>query len=341
MLQRIQRGWTKPGWMNRLLYPVGLLNAGVMQLRAWGYRAGVRARCKLPVPVIVVGNLSVGGTGKTPLLIALVAVLQRRGYAVGVVARGYGGQPIAPPRSVTANDAPAAVGDEPVLIFHRCRIPVVVGADRVAAARRLIQQHGCNVVVSDDGFQHLRLHRDLDIVVIDGERGLGNGWCLPAGPLREPRSALKRASLLVVNGGPATALPGWQALAGRPCHRYTITADALYRLDRRQHRQLGEFAGRRVHAVAGLGNPKRFFDCLEQAGLRLVKHVFADHHCYDDADFAFADADSTIIMTEKDAVKCTSLALPEDVWVLPITVQLSAAFLDQFAALLARAAAPE
>lgn len=274
----------------------------------------------MPVPVIVIGNLSVGGTGKTPLVIAIVEFLKQRGWKPGVIARGYGGRSTYWPRALEASDSSEQVGDEPLMVLRRTGGPVIVGPDRVANARMLIEQLDCNVVVSDDGFQHLKIARDIDIVVIDGNRRFGNGWCLPAGPLREFKSCLKWANITVVNSAPGQE---------QGEHEMTIETDRLYRLDAPEiTRALDGLRDRRVHAIAGLGNPQRFFGALQQEGLNFTPHQFPDHHAYTKQDFDFLKCGDVLIMTEKDAVKCDSIDITAEIWVLPIAAKLDKAFYD-------------
>ena len=323
MSHLIRRGWRHPGWINRLLYPLSLGYAGLMSVRRRAYARGLFKRHKLPVPLVVVGNLSVGGVGKTPLVIELVAGFKSRGMNPGVISRGYHGRSRRWPREVLAGVDAGEVGDEPVLIFRRCRVPVMAGANRLRSARLLLARHGCDIIISDDGFQHLALARDLDIVVIDGEQPFGNGWCLPAGPLREPPAALARADIIVVNGK-----PGQEARQGARQEQYamTVAVDRAVRLDGAQTRPLSAFAGQTVHGVAGIGNPGRFFRQLAAHGLRVVPHEYPDHHRFTPADFGFAD-DSAVLMTEKDAVKCEALGLPpataDRCWTVPLGVTLA------------------
>ena len=317
LAELIQRGWQRPGWINRLLYPLSVGYAGVMAVRRQAYRCGILKRHKLPLPLIVVGNISVGGAGKTPLLIELVEHLKSRGMAPGVISRGYRGRSACWPREVDEAATAAEVGDEPVLIFRRCRVPVMVGPDRVRSARLLIDTHRCDIILSDDGFQHLALRRDLDIVVLDGERRFGNGWCLPAGPLREPPGALDRAGIIIANGH---SRAGEFAMDTRIDHAVPLGGGAP--------RALREFAGKTVHAVAGIGNPGRFFRQLEAHGITLVAHEYPDHHIFTAADLAFAatERDMAVLMTEKDAVKCETLVTSGKAagqfWVIPLRVVL-------------------
>lgn len=274
----------------------------------------------MPVPVIVVGNLSVGGTGKTPLVIAIVEFLKQRGWKPGIVARGYRGRSSYWPRALEASDRSEQVGDEPLMVFRRTGGPVIVGPDRVANARMLIEKLDCNVVVSDDGFQHLNIARDIDIVVIDGDRRFGNGWCLPAGPLREFKSCLKWANITVVNSGSGQE---------QGEHEMMIETDRLYRLDAPEiTRAFDDLRGRQVHAIAGLGNPQRFFGALQQQGLDFISHQFPDHHAYTKQDFDFLKNGDILIMTEKDAVKCDAIEISAEIWVLPIAAKLDKTFYD-------------
>ncbi len=317
MRRAIQRGWQQPGWINRLLYPLSLGVAALMTARRLAYRLNLRKRHRLPVPLIVVGNLSVGGTGKTPLVMELVEQLKNRGMNPGVISRGYRPRAaaVAEPRVVREGDTAGLVGDEPLLIFRRCRVPVAVGADRVRSARLLIRAQSCDILLSDDGFQHLALQRDLDIVVVDGERRFGNGWCLPAGPLREPLGTLRHADIVVVNGANRA---GEFSLSTR--------IDRAIRIGDGEIRALGEFAGASVHALAAVGNPHRFLAQLRAHGLEVVPHLYPDHHAFTRADLArvLAAGDGAVLMTEKDAVKCAPLPGADLCWMVPLRVELGA-----------------
>jgi tetraacyldisaccharide 4'-kinase len=275
-----------------------------------------RQAVRLPVPVVVVGNLAVGGTGKTPFVIWLVEALRARGHRPGVVSRGYGGQVRRYPSCVTEDTDPACCGDEPALLARRLRVPVAVAPDRVAAARALVEAAAVDVIVADDGLQHYRLARDLEICVVDGVRGLGNGSLLPAGPLREPPARLQGVNLVVVNGG------SWRTSLA-PCVAMRLRLEEALALRDGARRPLAQFAGRRVHAVAGIGHPARFFAALRAAGLEPIEHPFPDHHRFVPADLAFGD-DLPVLMTEKDAVKCTAFAAP-GWWAVPAQAELSAA----------------
>jgi tetraacyldisaccharide 4'-kinase len=285
------RHWYRLSPLSVLLYPLSLVFRFAVAARRLLFRLGVLSSVRLPVPVVVVGNLTVGGTGKTPLVIALAEALRRSGFRPGILSRGYGASS-AEPSPVVAGDDAARAGDEPLLLAERSGCPVWIGADRVAAARALRAVHPeCNVIVCDDGLQHYRLQRDVEIAVED-ERGLGNRLLLPAGPLREP--AERRVDATVVNGG----RPGPARFAMR------LVAAGLYRVgDASSPLTPRELSGKRLHAVAGIGNPGRFFATLSGMGLAFSAHPFPDHHVFRAEELRFADSDF-VLMTEKDAVKC-------------------------------------
>jgi len=306
------------------LAPLAVVFAGAAAVRRALYRWGLLRAERLPVPVVVVGNITAGGSGKTPLVAAIADGLAERGWRPGIVSRGYGRSAHGTDRGaalLVAPDAdPAQAGDEPVLLA-RSGHPVAVAADRGAAGRALLAVHPeCNVILADDGLQHYRLARDVEIAVIDAARGLGNGWPLPAGPLREAPSRLATVDAVVelVTAAAATraAWPGaWRmTLAGDTFHRVdapalTATADA--------------FGGGGVHAVAGIGNPARFFAQLASLGIHAVAHPFPDHHRFAAADLALPGA-RAILMTEKDAVKCRAFA-DERCWYLPVRARIDPA----------------
>jgi tetraacyldisaccharide 4'-kinase len=306
--------WYEGHWLSHLLWPLSWVYSAVVRVRRLAYRRGWLAGERLPVPVVVVGNLTVGGTGKTPLTLWLVDFLRRRGLSPGIVIRGHGGTARDWPRRVPPDGDPFELGDEPVLLARRSGVPVAAGPDRVAAARLLLGTGGCDILVSDDGLQHYRLQRDLEILVVDAARGLGNGRCLPAGPLREPQSRLRQVDLVVCNGAPClggevmTLVPG--PLTGLRGSGRT--------------RDLAELNRKRVTAVAGIGNPQRYFALLRRHGLHLDERPYPDHHKFT-AEDAATWPPGPVIMTEKDAVKCAGFAGP-DHWYLPVQADLSPGF---------------
>jgi len=328
-----------PGWLEQLwygrsawrwaLWPLSLLFLWAVVLRRALYRSKVLKPRATPLPVIVVGNLSVGGTGKTPLVIWLVSQLQRRKISVGVVSRGYGGRRVRSPRLLAAGDTAADVGDEPLLIARRTGVPVVVCADRAAAVRRLAEE-GVRVAISDDGLQHYAMARVAEIVVIDGERGFGNALCLPAGPLREPVSRLQGVDAVVVNGA-RDPHPGQYHAAGPVPMPMQLRPGGLQSLSGMVAMPLAQLRGATVHAVTGISHPQRFFRLLEQAGARVLVHPMPDHARLDEAQLLFDD-ELPVVMTEKDAVRCIHLALPRH-WYLPVEAELPA---EEATALLTR-----
>ncbi|HEY9199162.1 MAG TPA: tetraacyldisaccharide 4'-kinase [Gammaproteobacteria bacterium] len=308
------------------LLPLSALYCAVVMVRRGLYRSGLRKIHRLDVPVIVVGNLTVGGTGKTPLVIWLTRFLREQGHRPGLVARGYGGQAPHWPQSVSADSDPALVGDEPVLLARATGCPMAVAPDRVAAARALLAEHDCTVIVSDDGLQHYALGRDIEIAVIDGARRFGNGHCLPAGPLREPLRRLREVDLTVANG---TAGAGEFAMQ--------VVLDQAVNLVSGERRPLEDFVTRQpVHAIAGIGHPERFFAALRAAGLNARTQAFPDHHAYRPEELSFADG--ALLMTDKDAVKCGRFAQP-NFWSVGTRVELDAGFPVRLLELLRKASA--
>ncbi len=293
-------------------------------MRHLAYAKGILPVARFPVPVVVVGNLTVGGSGKTPLVIALCRLLKSRNYRPGVISRGYGGRSAYWPRQVHPDSDPYEVGDEPVILARRSSCPVVVGPDRVAAARFLLQNAACDLVLSDDGLQHLGLGRDLEICVIDGTKRFGNGRCLPAGPLREPLHRLQSVDMCLVNG---TAGPGEYAMTIEPGAAVSMSHPV-------NRRSLSSFAGETVHAVAGIGNPERFFTLLESHQIHVIRHVYPDHYRYANGELEFGVA-HPVLMTEKDAVKYTSFQNAR-YWYLPVQAELAPEFVQALIANLER-----
>lgn len=278
-----------------------------------------------PVPLIVVGNIAVGGTGKTPVVAWLVDVLHQAGFSPGIVSRGYKAKPPRFPWAVSSQDDPSESGDEPLMLAKRCQCPLVIDPNRPEAARYLLDQFECDVIISDDGLQHSALGRDIEIVVIDGQRGLGNGHCLPAGPLREPATRLTDVDFVISNGD---------------CQHATISTDAVMKLEPvefvsfgQQPFSLDHFQGQRVHALAGIGNPQRFFNTLKDLQVDVIPHSFSDHHQYRAEELKF-EPELSILTTEKDAVKLDKLLSKEAAW-----LKVAASFDESFAeAILARVA---
>lgn len=312
-MSRLEQCWWNGCWWVYLFYPVTLVFRFLVLLRRWLYSSGIKGNPSLPVPVIIVGNITVGGTGKTPFVHWLAEYLQGLGYKPGLVARGYGGQAVTWPQSVDQRSDPGQVGDEPVLLTAKTGLPMWVGPDRYAAAQALLLHSDCNVIISDDGMQHYALPRDMEILLIDGQRRFGNGMCLPSGPLREPVSRMVSVDFIVSNG---KAKHGESPM--------TLVFDGIYRLDNPQIRStLNEFE--KVHAVAGIGNPERFFQFLQSHDLHVVKHAFNDHHAYIKDELNFDD-DLPVLMTEKDAVKCRHLVDSENFWVVSVKAELPDSF---------------
>ena len=313
----------RSGWA-LLLWPVSLIFLVLSSLRRVCYRQGVLKSRRAAVPVVVVGNIAVGGSGKTPVVVWLASALEARGWSPGIVSRGYGRKDDAI-RIVASGDTPASVGDEPRLLAQLTGVPVVVGADRPEAIRHLLAAcPAVDVVISDDGLQHLAMARDAQVVVLD-EQVLGNGWLLPAGPLREPITRLGEASVLVVHGSVSDKLMA--RLPDVPQVSMTLDGTHFEAISNRAERRCAaDFSGCRVHAVAGIGRPERFFDQLRAMGLDVVPHPFPDHHDYVPADLAFEPGEP-ILLTEKDAVKCAAFA-PADTWVFPVRARISEAALQ-------------
>jgi tetraacyldisaccharide 4'-kinase len=310
-----------------LLIPFSVLFRLLVALRYAAYRHGLLPSARLPVPVIVVGNLAAGGAGKTPLTLALAASLQSAGYRPGIISRGYGGT-ARQAMPVLSDSDPGQVGDEPVLMARRCGCPVWIGRKRAEAGRQLLAFHPeVDVLLADDGLQHYALARDVEIAVVDGQRGLGNAWLLPAGPLREPVSRLKRVAAVVCHGercaglGPEPAVYRMRLAGERFCNLLdssrTVLAQELMQMPAQGSTDA------QVHAIAGIGHPQRFFDHLAALGLSFTAHAFADHHRFRSSDLPAGP----VVMTEKDAVKIISLVRAQarqDCWFLAVDAKLEA-----------------
>ena len=327
----LESEWQRLGGGALVLLPFALVFGLVVALRRFAYAARILPAWRARVPVIVVGNITVGGTGKTPLVIEILEILSRRGWTPGVVARGYGRVPRREhdPRGVVRVypdlATPEHFGDEPVVIARRSRVPVYISPDRPAAARALLDAHPeVNVLVSDDGLQHYALARDVELAVVDGERRFGNGLLLPAGPLREPVSRLKSVDAAVVNGGYSDQIPAPRQFAMQ------LGRERFVALAGNQEASPQEFAlaarGRSVAAVAGIGNPARFFEHLAALGIQARRLPFSDHHAFQPAELKLPGAE-LIVMTEKDAVKCGAFA-DARMWYLRVDAILPPEFDD-------------
>ncbi|MCU7876280.1 MAG: tetraacyldisaccharide 4'-kinase [Candidatus Thiodiazotropha sp. (ex Lucinoma borealis)] len=323
-MKSIEASWN--GWhlLTLLLLPLSGLFCLLSTIRRLFYRIGWLPVRTVDVPVIVVGNISVGGTGKTPLVIWLVNRLVDWGFKPGIITRGYGGKSDHWPREVTMESLAEEVGDEAILLKRRTGCPVYAGADRPAVAAQLLSEHACNIIISDDGLQHYGLNRELEIAVIDGVRRFGNGLCLPAGPLRETPKRLAKVDLVIINGKPKQGE-----------HSMHVAGVDAHSLDgRSESRKLTTFGDTKVHAIAGIGYPERFFSMLEANGLKLERHAFPDHYHYSTSDL-IAFSSQTVLMTEKDAVKCELFAQPGH-WYVPATAVVDAGFERQLMALTKR-----
>jgi len=328
----LTRAWLRRGPLACALWPVSLLFGALSALRRGLYRTGLIKSQRLPVPVVVVGNIFIGGTGKTPLTIWLVQALREAGLRPGVISRGHGSAGSAP-REVTLDSTPQQVGDEPLLIFQRGACPVVVGRDRAQAGRALLAAHPeVDILVTDDGLQHYALQRDVEIVLFDG-RGAGNGWLLPAGPLREPPA--RRRDVTVINAPQlAPELVAQVAPRGGLVAQMLLAGDVAEQLVERSARQpLASLAasGQRIVAAAGIGNPQRFFSMLRASGLQFAELPLPDHHDFLDQPFAALDTD-VILITEKDAVKCAQIEYLKDdprLWVVPVSARIDSVLAQQ------------
>jgi len=307
-MKRLDHYWYSQNPLAWMLLPLSWVYCFLVVLRRWFYRTGIFRVYKISVPVIIVGNITVGGTGKTPLLIALCDLIKSMGLNPGVVSRGYGGEATGE-HLLMAGENPVAAGDEPVLIKKRTGCSVATGRNRVAAAKLLISNHSCDVILSDDGLQHYRLHRDYEISIVDVSRNHGNGFCIPAGPLREPISRLNSVDLVIYHGETENKNNFYLELTHFVHIKTGETATIAY------------FQQKTVHAVAGIGHPQRFFAQLKDSGVNIIEHAFPDHHIYSHSELDFGD-EAIVLMTEKDAVKCEHLDV-NNAWYAPVNAVLS------------------
>jgi tetraacyldisaccharide 4'-kinase len=309
-----------------LLRPLEWLYRRVAQRKRQRFLSQHSPSYRAPVPLIVVGNITVGGTGKTPMILWLIEHCRAQGLRVGVISRGYGAQPPSLPWRVRAEQDAAQAGDEPLLIVKRTGVPLMIDPDRSRAAQALLDQEPLDLLLSDDGLQHYRLGRDLELVLIDHARGLGNGRCLPAGPLREPVERLQSVDAVLRNGAAADSAEGFA---------FQLKPSALVQVCSGRRVPLEHFpGGQAMHAVAGIGNPQRFFNTLEALHWRPIPHAFADHAQYSASVLNFSPA-LPLLMTEKDAVKCQAFAGP-DWWYLAVDARPTPAFIAWFDVQLAR-----
>ena len=307
--------WNK-NYIAYLLWPFSLLYRAFVFFRHKLYQFHIKKINKFPVPIIIIGNLTVGGTGKTPLVIEVVQFLQKKGWRPGVISRGYGGKAKHYPCQVHTHSNPREVGDEPLLIVQYTGCPTIIDPNRSRGVNALLGKKNCNIVVSDDGLQHLALGRNIEIAVIDGQRRFGNGFCLPAGPLREPISRLKTVDFIVTKGTPGPNEFGM-----------LLVPEYFYQVIHPENKQNPDyFYGKKLHAVAGIGNPEQFFNSLRALGLTIIEHPFPDHHFFKPRDLNYGK-DAIILMTEKDAVKCAGL-VDSRLWCLKAKASLDEAFFN-------------
>ena len=316
--QWIEKSWYRKSFLLYFLWPFSLIYRIVIELRKSAYRVGILRSFDVGVPVVVVGNLTVGGTGKTPLVAELVRLLSREGYSPGIVSRGYKAQIPKHPYLLVGKESPALVGDEPLLLYEKTNRPVMIDPNRVRACRELVDKCEVDIVVSDDGLQHLRMERSVEIVVVDGCRRFGNDQLLPAGPLREHQKCLVTSDFIVTNGGNARS------------GEYQMRTSIKYavRLVDGERRDLSCFSSQKIHVVTGIGNSESFFSELEAVGIQFFRRCFPDHHSYRPSDLRGLTSQK-VLMTSKDAVKCRQFSGP-DWWVVPQEVEIDNAFKNDF-----------
>ncbi|MDD7805409.1 MAG: tetraacyldisaccharide 4'-kinase [Endozoicomonas sp. (ex Botrylloides leachii)] len=314
----VLKAWfTDKGW-TRLLIPLTLIFKLLAQYRK--VRLLAKNRWEPPVPILVVGNITVGGTGKTPVVASLVKGLQARGYSPGIISRGFGSSAHGYPRLVTPLSTPEEVGDEPLMLAKQLRVPVMVDSNRVQAAQALCNQHRCDLIIADDGLQHYNLKRHVELLVIDGKRMLGNNLCLPAGPLREPPERLHTVDVVLINGTPAKA-PDFNFT------EFTLIPESLKPVATNLSETImPPEINTTVHAIAGIGHPDRFFNTLFSLGFKVIAHAFPDHYPFRAKDIYFDD-DLPVIMTAKDAMKCVNFASQKH-WYLPVIADISPTLID-------------
>jgi len=311
MINYIQRSWYNKSNLTIILKPLSWVFCCIVFIREKMYRYKILKSYQLSVPVIIVGNITVGGNGKTPLVIWLANKLKQSGYRPGIISRGYGGKAKKWPQQVRPDSDPLIVGDEAIVLSRRTECPMAVGPDRVATGRALVKYSNCDIIISDDGMQHYRLKRTIEIAVVNANTKFGNELCLPAGPLREPIKRLDNINFVVTNGESSSSE-----------YNMVYEGEDIYCLnDSNKRINLSEFANQKIHAVAAIAHPDRFFDNLKAHDIELIEHVFQDHYSFTENDIRFND-DLAVIMTEKDAVKCHRFNV-ENCWYLPIKCKIS------------------
>tara|TARA_B100000953_G_scaffold47881_2_gene36498 strand:- start:1598 stop:2602 length:1005 start_codon:yes stop_codon:yes gene_type:complete len=310
----IEKVWYSKNIFSLLLSPLSLIYISIIYLRYTLYQLGLISITKINVPTIVIGNIVAGGTGKTPLVIWLAKHFKDKGFLPGIVSRGYGGTYLSNIELVKPTSNPLLVGDEPVIIARNTNCPVVVAKKRAKGAKELVEKYNCNIILCDDGMQHYSLARDIEIAVIDGQRRFGNNYCFPAGPLREPKSRIFKADLIV------------SKYNARTCeHKMDYTYHQLVSLNELSKTiPISDLHGMTVHAIAGINNPDHFFSYLRSHKLELIIHKFPDHYSYTEDDVKFDD-NFPVVMTEKDAVKCLNYSSDKH-WYIPISAELSKSF---------------
>ena len=329
-------------WLVPLLLPLTLIFALLTRLRRWLYRIGVRKSQQLSEPVIVVGNIGIGGNGKTPVTLSLIELAKQCGYRPGVISRGYGGKAPYYPYLLNSESTPLESGDEPYLIYQRAQVPVCVGSNRIAAGNKLIEL-GCNLIIADDGLQHYRLARQCELIVVDAKRMLGNGLLLPAGPLREGKGRLQKADLVIFNGIDTLATEQLNLLSSvedpnllERTISMRLSATKVVNLASKQVMSVSEFTKRflSVNAIAGIGDPARFFATLAAVGLHCQhSRGFVDHHHFQASDFDDYDDTVPLLMTEKDAVKCLDFA-KDNYWYLAVDADFEPSAQEKLTSLL-------
>lgn len=319
LTQKLQQSWRQPRWWSFVLLPLSALYYLLYQLHKLVYRLGIKTRYRAPVPVIVVGNLTVGGAGKTPFVIALVKYLQGNGYKTGVISRGYANDSSS--TCLVVDDTPVHLsGDEPAVIRQQTGAPIAVGASRKASIERLLEAHNLDVIVSDDGLQHHALAADIEVCLCDKTTPANNQWLLPAGPYREPISRLKRVDFIInhIVENIAEHVDDQEIALDRRFYCMSLKPSVPVKLLPSSTTET--LVKQRIHAVAGIANPQRFFHSCQALGFEVIEHVFPDHHAYTKADFNFSE-ELPVLMTEKDAVKCYDFA-DAHMWYLPVSAQL-------------------